>query len=288
MQIVHADAIDRRRGLEHRGGTFFSRTLVHGTPGTADNFKLSLSEGGMDHFGPRHRHNFDQYRFMISGASNFDRDGLLEADMLGYFPEGVYYGPQTNPANTFVVVLQFGGASGSGYLLPAEVKAGTEELKKLGEFRDGTFYPREGVTGLRETDGFQAIWEHVNGRPMDYPAARYETPIFMRAANFDWVAISKGVEERLFGTFTERRTSAAQIRIAAGHMHQVEGRGLWLVLDGAGTMGGEAMRKYTALFLEAGERSVIAASETTTLLHYGLPNLADMAGTRHRPAVAAE
>ena len=44
-------------------------------------------------------------------------------------------------------MLQFGGASGSGYLLPREVKAGMEELKKFGEFKDGIFHRNEGVAG---------------------------------------------------------------------------------------------------------------------------------------------
>ena len=114
MKIVQAEDVERRRGLEHRGGTFFSRTLVTGEPGSPGNFKLSISENGTDHHGPRHRHNFEQFRYMISGLADFSHDGKLKPGVLGYFPEGVFYGPQTNLENTLLVVLQFGGASGSG------------------------------------------------------------------------------------------------------------------------------------------------------------------------------
>src|SRR5262249_28860622 len=44
MKIVQIEDVERKRGLEHRGGTFHSRTMVEGTPGTPGNFKFSLSE----------------------------------------------------------------------------------------------------------------------------------------------------------------------------------------------------------------------------------------------------
>jgi hypothetical protein len=59
MKIVQHDEVPLVRGLEHRGGTFHSRTLAEGTPGTPGNFKFSLSRLGTDYSGPRHRHNFD-------------------------------------------------------------------------------------------------------------------------------------------------------------------------------------------------------------------------------------
>src|SRR5258706_1350843 len=43
MKIVHVDEVPLLRGLEHRGGTFNSRTLVQGKAGAPGNFKSSLS-----------------------------------------------------------------------------------------------------------------------------------------------------------------------------------------------------------------------------------------------------
>ena len=134
MKIMQLDDAPLVRGLEHRGGTFHSRTMAEGTPGTPGNFKFSLSWLGTDYSGPRHRHNFDQYRFMIEGESDYGQDGPLKAGMLGYYPEGVPYGPQVNKTEIFCAVLQFGGASGSGYLLPRDVKAGhggAEEIRRV-------------------------------------------------------------------------------------------------------------------------------------------------------------
>jgi hypothetical protein len=274
MKIVQVEDVERKSGLEHRGGTFFSRTMVEGTPGTPGNFKFSLSELGTDYSGPRHRHNFDQFRFALEGESDYGQDGTLKAGMLGYYPEGVHYGPQVNKTPITNVVLQFGGASGSGYLLPREVKAGMEELKAHGEFKDGVFHRRDGA-GKRNMDAYQAIWEHVHGREMVYPQGRYHKPIFMDSGNYDWARVkgAKGVSEKLFGVWTERRIEAGLIRLEPGAKHEVHGRGVFLVLSGAGTCEGQPLRKFTTVSLDQNERTMLQASETTELLHYGLPDL---------------
>ena len=290
MKVVQFADVPLVRGLEHRGGTFHSRTPFAGEPGTPGNFKFSVSELGTDYSGPRHRHNFDQYRFMLSGESDYGQDGPLKAGMLGYYPEGVYYGPQVNKTPIVCAVLQFGGASGSGYLQPREVKAGMEELKQFGEFKDGVFHRREGAPGIlrgkSNMDAYQAIWEHVHGRAMVYPKGRYDAPIMMDAANFAWAPVRRaaGVSEKLFGVFTERRTQARLVRLDAGAHYEVAGRSVYLVLSGAGAAGGASLEKFTTVFLDTGERGTLAASETTELLHYGLPDLSDIAAVSHTGA----
>jgi hypothetical protein len=283
MKVVQHDEVPLVRGLEHRGGTFHSRTLAEGQPGTPGNFKFSLSRLGTDYSGPRHRHNFDQYRFMIEGESDYGQDGPLKAGMLGYYPEGVPYGPQVNKTEIFCAVLQFGGASGSGYLLPREVKAGMEEMKKFGEFKDGIFHRHDGNPGKRNLDAYQAIWENVHGREMVYPKGRYDAPIYADSNNYDWAPVrgAPGVAEKLFGVWTERRTQAALIRLDAGASHEVAGRGVYLVLSGAGECEDKSLKQYTTVFLEHGERTTLRASSATVFLHYGLPDLSDMAAAVH-------
>ena len=168
MKIVQTDEIPLKRGLEHRGGIFHGRIMVEGEPGALDNFQLSFGQMGGDFNSPRHRHNFEQIRYQLEGVLDYGRDGKLVAGMVGYFPEAVYYGPQTQDPNIpcKTIVLQFGGASGSGYLSQAEVQAGMQALKREGEFKDGVFRRRADVEGKRNVDGYQAIWEHANGRPM--------------------------------------------------------------------------------------------------------------------------
>src|SRR5262245_37537997 len=139
MKIVQTDEIPLKRGLEHRGGMFHGRIMAEGEPGALDNFQLSFGQMGGDFNSPRHRHNFEQIRYQLEGVLDYGRDGKLVAGMVGYFPEAVYYGPQSQDPDIAckTIVLQFGGASGSGYLSQAEVQAGMRELKDEGEFKDG-------------------------------------------------------------------------------------------------------------------------------------------------------
>ncbi len=280
MKIVQGDEVPFERGLQYRGGTFYARTLMEGEPGTPGNFQLGLGRNEGDFFSPRHRHNFEQIRYAFEGELDFDKTGKLTEGMLGYFPEGVSYGPQSQKEGqvSTALVLQFGGASGSGYLSRHQVRAGMEELKTFGEFKDGVFHRREAKDGKVNLDGFQAIWEHVNGRPMVYPKPRYETPLFFNPANYDWVPVdgAAGVHEKVLGVFTERRAEVRFLKLDAGAMHTIDGRGVYFVVAGSGTVEREPFRRQTTLYLVKGERATFAARETAHILHFGLPNLEGM------------
>jgi hypothetical protein len=293
MKIVQGDEVPLKRGLEHRGGTFHGRILVEGEPGRPDNFQLNYGQIGGDFFSPRHHHNFEQLRFVLEGEVSFARDGKLSQGMVGYFPEGAYYGPQSqDPAvRPIVIVLQCGGASGSGYLSQAEVKQGMAELSAYGEFRDGVFRRKPGAAGKRNTDGYQAIWEHVNGRPMKYPKPRYNRPFFMDPANYEWlpVAGTPGVAEKPLGTFTERGTSATFYRLDAGATLTGTGRAVYFVASGTGTVDGAPLRRLTTVFVDGGESCLLSADSETVVLRYGLPDLAGMRSpVRAEMSAAAE
>src|SRR5439155_8924831 len=156
MKIVQGDQLDWVRGLEHRGGTFHYRNLMEGTPGTIDNFQLSMGRNDKDFVSPRHRHNFDQFRFQLEGDLNFARDGKMTPGMVGYFPEGAAYGPQTSEATAMTIVLQFGGASGSGYLSRKEVKQGMETLKQSGTFEGGVYQRNADARSEEHTSELQS------------------------------------------------------------------------------------------------------------------------------------
>jgi mannose-6-phosphate isomerase-like protein (cupin superfamily) len=284
MKVVQIDDVRRIQGLEHRSGTFFSRTMAQGEPGTAGNFKFSLSENGTDHYGPRHRHNFEQFRYVLEGEMDFDRDGTLKPGMLGYFPEGVRYGPQINKSPTVTAIIQFGGASGSGYLQPKEVRAGMQALQKIGEFKDGVFRRHEGVPGKRNMEAYEAIWEHVTQRTLIYPKPRYSQPIITNPANYAWMPIAAGVAEKLCGVFTERRSSAGFLKLDPGAAHEVEGRGIYFILCGEGSAGSDRYSCFTTVFLETDEHATLNATTATEILCYGLPDLSDLSDSAFTPA----
>ncbi len=263
MQVVQGDQLEWKRGLQHRGGTFHYRNLLEGTPGTIDNFQLSMGRSDKDFYSPRHRHNFEQFRFQLDGVLKFDRDGTMKPGMVGYFPEGGFYGPQTQEADATTVVLQFGGASGSGYLSRSEVLQGMKELEQFGTFKDGVFRPNADAEGKRNLDGYQAIWEHVRGRRLDYLPPRYPGPIMMDEAHFNWAPsrTEAGVWEKTLGVFTERRTEAGLVRVEKGAALTLAGRTIHVCVAGSGSVGDEPVRKYTVIHVGAGESAILVAGE---------------------------
>lgn len=275
MKLVQGDQIEWVRGLEYRGGTFHYRNLMEGESGTIDNFQLSMGRNDKDFVSPRHRHNFEQFRFQLEGDLDFDRDGVMKPGMVGYFPEGTYYGPQTSEGEATTFVLQFGGSSGQGYLSRKEVNAGMAELRKTGTFDGGVYRRNEGEPGKRNMDGFQAIWEHANGRPLQFPKARYDKPVMMDQAGYEWVPMedAPGVSEKLLGVFTERRSQSGMLRLAAGATLKGQGRSLYLCYKGNGQVDGQPLRALTTVFLERGEQATFKAEQEVEMIHFGLPDL---------------
>lgn len=297
MKIVQVEDVPLKRTLEHRGGLFYGRIMLEGTPGTVDNFQLQYGHSQGDFYSPRHRHNFEQIRVQIEGELQFGRDGTMKPGMVSYFPEGVFYGPQSQEPDIeknkpYTAVLQFGGASGWGYVSREEGKRAHDELLAWGEFKDGIYRRKPGVPGKKNTDANQALWEHIFQRPIEFPKPRYEKPIFMDSAGYAWVPVPgcPGVEEKLLGVFTERRTEVAYYKLDPGVSFDLKGRAAIITPSGAGTVAGQPLKKMTAIYLAHGETARVVASEPTVLLRMGLPNLAGMElPTRERiTAQAAE
>ena len=113
MKFADASAISYRTpGTRHREGNIEFKYLLTGEAGSPRNYELSIVRT-QDHFeSPAHRHNFDQIRYVLSGA--FGEKGPLELKPgeVGYYPEGTPY--RISSGNSEVLLLQFGGASGAG------------------------------------------------------------------------------------------------------------------------------------------------------------------------------
>ena len=164
------------------------------------------------------------------------------------------------------------------------MRKGTEELRKFGSFEGGVFRRNDDVEGRRNTDAYQAIWEHVHGRRMDYPKPRYGDPIMLDPANHEWLAVAgmPGVSHKSLGTFTERECAAALVRLAPGATYLAGARGVHLILSGSGAVQKEPFRQMTAFHLGDGETAEIAAREETEFLRLVLP---DLSGLKvHQPA----
>ncbi len=88
---------------------------------------------------PRHKHIFDQYRYNL-GGKRMIKDGYLEEGEVGFYPEGVSYGPQMQEEPCYGLGLQFQGLSGIPYLTHAQLRAARNALlAEGGTFKDGIY-----------------------------------------------------------------------------------------------------------------------------------------------------
>ena len=115
-----------------------------------------------------------------------------------------------------------------------------EELKQLGEFKDGVFRRREPLFGKKNPTATRRSGSIINSARCVYPKPRYPQPIMMDPTNFDWVPVegAPGVSEKLLGVFTERRSEVGLVEARRRRAYTARGKGIFLVVRGAGTVGG--------------------------------------------------
>ncbi len=270
MRLVDAGRMPWGGSLTaHRAGRMSHKILFEGEEGSPDNYLFVLANEGSDYYSPRHRHAWDQVRFCLEGSIPIGRDLRIEAGEIGYFPEGVHYGPQEGGPDRIVLLLQIGGASGLGYLSPAQLEQGRKRLLEEGVFEEGVFRRSRGE-GKRNEDAYEAIWRVMTGRPLAYPKARYRSPIVMRPDGFLWREVPDvpGVSLKVLGTFAERGLSLELASITPGSTYAVPpavSLRFVFVREGEGACGSEAYRSSTAVRLACGEAARFQASTPTEL-----------------------
>lgn len=169
---------------------------------------------------PRHRHNFDQIRYVIQGELPYTENDVLKQGWVGYFPESVHYGPQERAEGLRTMVLQCGGASGQGYLSVAQREATNAELAKTGEFKQGLYHYTDSNGAPQTVDGSLAIFEHAMGGKLEFATPRYTDVIAMDPEAYDWQKGDAGVWEKWLGRFTERDLRIGFLRLEPGAVYQ--------------------------------------------------------------------
>jgi hypothetical protein len=276
MKVVPIDAVTWER--DHPTGSLAFKYLLTGDDSAPDNFVLLLARQDKHFATERHRHNFDQFRFPIRGDMNVGSGMRLPAGQLGYFTEGAPYGPQDDPLEPsspeprMHLTLQFGGATGYGYLGPQRLRACRNELRRDGEFED-VFYRRHDGTTL---SGLDAVWQHAFGVRLKYPKPRYPSPIIMDPDSFRWLPMAgaPGVDSKHLGAFTERGVWAEIVRVQPGASWTPQAsvaRRLLFVLSGTGGVDDVEIACHSAIQIDGGEQARIAGQETLELLIFGLP-----------------
>jgi len=201
-----------------REGVLAQKHLLLGRDGAPDNFDLNMGRTGQGGWrAPRHRHDFDQIRYVLKGQYPLDEKRTLPQGWVAYFPESVPYGPQDRPEGLETVVLQFGGASGNGYLSVAGREAANEALKKKGEFKKGKFIYKDERGVQHEVDGSEACFEEATGRKLAFAPPRYEDVVIMDPSAYTWMPTgTEGVSVKWLVSFAERGARIGFVRVDQG------------------------------------------------------------------------
>lgn len=223
MQIASASQAEELTAARTAKGKV--RTLLTGVENAPNNYVLRFSSGeeGGDWTTPRHRHPFDQVRYVLEGDYSIGANAFLPAGWVGYFPESTYYGPQTMSPNLAMIVLQSGGPSGLGFYSADQRVRATAKLRQSGGTFDNGLYSWVDDEGRPHgKPAGDVVWEEVFG-PTQLPARRYNDLILMNPASFGWVddPSAEGVSHKSLGVFTERELRIGLVRVAAGAAWQV-------------------------------------------------------------------
>lgn len=215
MRASEVDTADSGRVGSMRDGVLDQKFLLVGADDSPNNYLLNVGRTGAGGWGtPRHRHNFDQVRFVLKGNYPYGENKVLPEGWVAYFPESVYYGPQARPEGLEMMVCQFGGASGNGFLSVKRREAANEALKQIGEFKSGNFHYIDNAGQPQSQDGSEACFEKATGRKVSFAPPRYDDLVVMNPANYDWIATKEsGVSVKHLGTFTERQARLGFIRL---------------------------------------------------------------------------
>ncbi|MCJ0762170.1 hypothetical protein [Variovorax terrae] len=273
--IVNLSDVPVLERTHARAGLFRSQSLLSGQEGTPENFYLQLSQTYSDFASPRHRHNFDQVRVQLKSDADFARDGVMRPGTIAYFPEGVFYGPQSISGESATLVLQFGGASGSGYISEERFQAGVIELRQHGTFEGGIYHRAKEEGGRKNQDAYEAVWEHIHGQRLAYPKSDYAQPVFLDPADFPWddEPGQPGVRRRHLGRFSARGMRLSLLGVAAGHSALLAPHSLVFVLQGAGQAAQGAWQQHATL--QTGESAeTVGAAQDCELLEIHIPPLA--------------
>jgi hypothetical protein len=272
VDIIHCAEMPWGESLvAQRGATegMAHKRLFEGDEASADNYMLVMSREPNTYFSPRHRHPWDQVRFCLEGKIPIAKGLHIEGGEIGYFPESAHYGPQEGGEDRIVILLQFGGASGQGFIGPDALKQARLEMERDGRFERGCFVV-ETTYGRTNRDAYEAVWDHVKGCAPAYVEPAYKAPIIMRPEALSWKAmIDRGVERKDIGIFPHRGLTVFSLRMVTGTTVELEPSAtlrFLFVIEGSGALEEWELRRWSAVRLLPGEGGKLASHEGLEVL----------------------
>ena len=177
-------------------------------------FRINTTDHPEEFFAPRHRHTFDQVRYMIFGSCRYGKTVYQEGDFM-YLPAGGWYGPMRlseSGENYKHFQIQFQGLAQRPYYPPTEFDDVREKLLKQGKFEHGVFVWNDG----RKQDAYEALLEGKTGQPVVYPEPPIESYTVVRSRHIAWRDLGDGIAIKHLGHFSEVGPNAQLVKMAAG------------------------------------------------------------------------
>jgi len=242
--------------IGHRGGGRKGKNFGFFDPAHAVSINASMSVYTSERLNPRHMHDFDQVRYYARGGENYGKQVFGPGDCV-YFPEGVSYGPTFTAEGCDENVrlgMQFQGASKRPFFQRVQVQKGELDLREIGGTFDdkGLFIWPNG----RKQDSAEAIREHLGGKALEYPKARYDDYVVMHSNEYAWTPLAgvSGVEVKHLGYFNELGPNIKLVRIDAGASTQpgtAPCEQVRYVIDGDITFKGEEYSAISCMYFPA-------------------------------------
>lgn len=208
----YQDLTQHHRGHDANSGYARQSFETH-HPEAGFGFRTTYSTFPAGVFSPRHRHNFEQIRFILDGAWEYARK-RYGGGWLGFFPEGAFYGPARSLEPGHHFVIQYPGASRAPFISRAEERGAQRKMVESGAvFREGICLWPDG----RKQDGGEALWEYWAGRRIAYPRPRYADPLWIDTNAYGWKPSAvPGVSIKQLASLGDEGPSIALLRLDPG------------------------------------------------------------------------
>jgi hypothetical protein len=222
---------------------------------------------------PRHRHTFQQIRYVLSGKMKYGHEVYEKGDCL-YIPEGTYYGPVKpveNGEKLHFADIQFEGPSGIPYPEPEDVVDAQRRLAETGTFEEGVYTFASG----RKRDAYEAILEEITGDEISYPKSLLSNYVVLRSSALPWQTHPSliNVESRDLAYFFESGPNIKMAKLSKGAALPVAtpvGHRAVFLLEGNLEFDGKDYDALSYFLLPSGEQHApLEAAADATLLIIG-------------------
>ncbi len=290
--IEETQNADQNAGLHVRegGANRDTRRLLQDEAPDGFNFwfvRVAHNDEGDEAFStPRHKHTFQQIKFVEKGRVDITPGVYLEEGDIGFSPRGAYYGPQSREKGPVTLGIQYGfnGEHQRGYYWEDARPATIAKLKENGKIEGGRYIYTDTETGETKTrDAVDALYDEryqmLKGKPLVIPPPLYEAPIIMHSRNASYFQAGPGLEMKYLGRFFDQpgpngdvtimmvKLTGGVFALRADRPQVAFALGEGLVVDGRTCPGG------TAVYSPRGEDGHISAEGGVEVYIFEFPRL---------------